>query len=143
MAGFVVSPFRPSSTTNRASSPDATIPRRRLSYQTLCPYRSSSRRWFATATSLEARLERAHLRDPAGVPLLAVEAGGEERLRDLERERLAHDARAEREDVHGVVLDALVSGVVVVAQAGQDARDLVRGRRGADAAPADDDRPLG
>src|SRR5512133_2041432 len=143
MAGLGVSPFRPSSTTNRASSPDAMIPRRRLSYQMLCPYRSSSRSRFATVAPLEARLERADLRDAPRVPLLAVEAGGQERLRELERERLADDARAEREDVHRVVLDALVRGVVVVADAGEDARDLVRRGRHADAAAADEDRPLG
>src|SRR5512138_3539624 len=105
MAGFVVSPPSPSSTTKRASSPDAMIPRRRLSYQMLCPYRSSSRSRFATVgPPLEARLERAHLRDAARVTLLAVEAGREERLGDLERERVADHASAEREDVHRVVL---------------------------------------
>src|SRR5574342_114236 len=47
MAGLVVSPVRPSSAMYRASSPEARMPRRRLSYQTLWPYRASSRSGFA------------------------------------------------------------------------------------------------
>src|SRR6266542_2940898 len=100
---------------NRASSPDAIRPRRRLSYQTLCSYLPSSRSGFATCPSSgEARLERANLGEPPRVPLLAVEARGEECVGDLQGERLADDACPEREDVHGVVLDALVRRVVVV-----------------------------
>src|SRR6266542_3320456 len=104
MAGFVVSPLSPSCSTKRASSPDAMRLRRRPSYQTLCPYRSSSRSGFATCPSSgEARLERANLGEPPRVPLLAVEARGEECVGDLQGERLADDACPEREDVHGVV----------------------------------------
>src|SRR6266568_4773443 len=128
MAGLVVSPLSPSSTMKRASSPDAMRPRLRLSYQMLCPYRSSSRSGFAMRRPpIEARLERAYLRDAARVPFLAVEARRQERIGDLQRERVPHDPRTEREDVHRVVLDALVRGVMVVAQPGEDAGDLVGG----------------
>src|SRR6266536_5577095 len=128
----------------RASSPDPMSPRLRLSYQMLCPYRSSSRSGFATRhPPIEARLERAYLRDAPRVPLLAVEPRRQERIGDLERERFPHDPRTEREDVHRVVLDALVRGVMVVAQPGENAGDLVGGGRHADAAPADEDRALG
>ncbi len=58
-------------------------------------------------------------------------------------ERLAHDARPEREHVHRVVLAALVRGVVVVAEPRPDARDLVGGGGDAHPAAADDDAALG
>src|SRR5512133_1873770 len=103
MAGLVVSPLSPSSTMKRASFPYVMSPRPRLSYQMDCPYRSSSRSGLATSPPpIEVRLERADLRDAPRVPLLAVEPRREEDVGELERQRLADDARAEREHVHRV-----------------------------------------
>src|SRR6266540_722416 len=127
----------------RASAPDATRPRAKPSYQTLCPTASSSRSGFATCPPAGgARLERADLREATRVPLLAVEPSGEERLRELQREGLGDDERPEREHVHVVVLDPLVRRVVVVADARADAGDLVRGDRARHAHPGDEGAPL-
>ena len=70
------------------------------------------------------------------------EARAEECGDELLGERRAHDARAEAENVHRIVLDALVGGERVVAERGTNAVELVRRHRGADAAPADQHRAL-
>ena len=61
----------------------------------------------------------------------------------LEGEGGADDARAEDEDVHVVVFDALVGGVSVMAHAGADAGNFVGGDADADAGAADEDAALG
>ena len=70
---------------------------------------------------------------------LAAEGRREEGERDLERGLRADDAGAEGQDVHVVVLDALVRRVRVVADGGADAADLVGRDAGADARAADQD----
>jgi len=77
------------------------------------------------------------------VPLLACEPGVEEGAHEFGREFRTDDARAEREHVHVVVLDALVRGIGVVAHARADAAHLVRGHARADAAPAQQHTALG
>ena len=61
----------------------------------------------------------------------------------LERRLGPDDPGAERQDVHVVVLDALVGRVGVVADGGADAADLVRRDARADAGAADEDAALG
>ena len=73
----------------------------------------------------------------------AAERGGQEREGAFERRLRSDDPRAEREDVHVVVLDALVGGVRVVAHGGTDAGQLVRRDRGPDARPTDEDAAIG
>jgi hypothetical protein len=58
------------------------------------------------------------------------------------REIFADDTRTNAEEVHVVVLDALVGGVCVVTEAGADTGKLVGGDDGADAAAADKDAAL-
>src|SRR3972149_1764935 len=84
-----------------------------------------------------------HLVQAAAQALLPLEAGGQDRLHQLHRNRVADDARAQAEHVHIVVLHALARGVRVVAEGGANAAHLVRGAARADAAAADDDAPLG
>src|SRR3990172_5096303 len=84
-----------------------------------------------------------HLVQAAAQTLLPLEAGAQERLHQLHRQRAADDARAQAEHVHIVVLHALARGVRVVAEGGADAAHLVRGDAGADAAAADDNATLG
>src|SRR5580700_1448319 len=56
---------------------------------------------------------------------------------------LADDARTHHQDIHVVVLDALMSRVVIVAHAGADAGHFVGGNANADAAAADEDAAFG
>ena len=53
-------------------------------------------------------LECVHLRKSTEVPFLSRETGGEKCLYELASQRRTYDARAENEDVHIVVFDALV-----------------------------------
>ena len=73
------------------------------------------------------------LLQPPHVALGTVEACAEERLDEVARDARADDFGAEAEDVHVVVLDALVRGVDVVADRGPDPRLLAGGDRRADA----------
>lgn len=50
--------------------------------------------------------------------------------------RLSNDARSETEDVHVVILDALMRGKMIVTDRSASARNLVRRDAGADAAAA-------
>ena len=83
------------------------------------------------------RLDREDLVEPAAVAGLAAEPCAEERQRALERRLDPDDPRAEGQDVHVVVLDALVGRVGVVADRRAHAADLVRGDARADAGAAD------
>ena len=67
------------------------------------------------------------------------EVGGEEGVGDVVGGFDADDASSEDEDVHFVVLDALMSRVMVVAHAGADAGNLVGGNADADTRTADED----
>ena len=69
----------------------------------------------------------------------AGERGTQEGDRAFERRLGADDACPESEDVHVVVLDALVGRVGVVANGGADAPNLVGCHGGSDARPADED----
>ena len=75
--------------------------------------------------------------------LFSVERGGEERAHEVLGEARPDHLGAEAEDVHVVVLDALVRGVDVMADGCPDAGDLARGDRSADAGAADEDAALG
>src|SRR3972149_5397851 len=97
---------------------------------------------MAAGPSLAAlALHLRHLVQAAAQTLLPLEAGGQDRLPQPHRQRVADAARAQAEHVHIVVLHALARGVRVVAEGGADAAHLVRGDAGADAAAADDDAP--
>ena len=87
--------------------------------------------------------ERGHLGEAAQVPGLAAERGVQKGVHQFARQFAADDATAEHEHVHVVVLDPLVRGIGVVAQAGADSGDAVGRHRGADAAAAQDDPAIG
>src|SRR6266566_5164959 len=112
MVGFEVIPTTASSSIIFASFPLSIICRERKSIQTLWP---SSDSWCRR--DLAIALLPFHLFDlfkPAHVALPAVEAGPEERARELGGQLGPHHLRAKAEHVHVVVLDALVRGVGVV-----------------------------
>ena len=88
-------------------------------------------------------LERRDLRQPPQVAVLAREPGVQKRFHELARQLVADDPAAEHEHVHVVVLDALVGGVAVVAQARANPGDTVGRHRGPDAAAAQDDPAIG
>src|SRR4051812_24548953 len=93
----------------------------------------------ARAGSHRRSLDRLDLVEPPNVPRLAAERRAEEGACALDRRLYPHHARTEREDVHVVVLDALVRGIGVVADRRPDARHLAGRDRRADAGAADED----
>src|SRR5690348_8364547 len=134
MVGFDVTPTTQSSDISEASWPLWSISRESESIHTLTP---ASLSCFSLESAIGHPFELGHLGEPVGVPSPAHEAGTEEGAHELAAELGADDLGAETEDVHVVVLDALVRGVGVVADRGTDPGDL-RGRdRGADARAAD------
>ena len=96
----------------------------------------------AIASSGGVRLDRQDLVEPSPVARLAAEGRPEERHRALERGLGPDHPGAERQDVHVVVLDALVRRIRVVADGRPDAAHLVGGHRRADARAADEDPAL-
>jgi hypothetical protein len=88
-------------------------------------------------------LDLADLVQPAPIALAAVERRREERAGELGGELVPHDLGAEAEDVHVVVLDALVRRVDVVADARADPVELARRDRCPHARAADEDAALG
>src|SRR6476659_5267228 len=101
-----------------------------------CRSNITSRRPLDTARSrgmglLSQGLDLGH---PPLVAWLVGESGLQEVPHQLPRQLEADDPRSEGEDVHVVVLDALMGRIAVVTQAGADAGQLVRGDRGADPA---------
>src|SRR3954468_55748 len=87
-------------------------------------------------------LQFSDLFQPTHVAFPAVELCTQERADELAGQLRADHLRADAEDVHVVVLDALVRRVRVVADGGPDARELAGGDRGADAGAADEDPAL-
>src|SRR5436190_24089805 len=77
------------------------------------------------------------------ITLAAVESCPDECAHELGCEARSHDLGAEAEDVHVVVLDALVRRVGVVADRGADAGDLAGRDRGADPRAAAEHAALG
>ena len=77
------------------------------------------------------------------MPFLAAEASPKEGEGALEGELRADDPASQDEDVQVVVLDPLAGRVGVVADGGSDPAHLARRHGRPDAAPADEDRPLG
>jgi len=75
--------------------------------------------------------------------LLGAEAGGEEGPQHLLSQLEPDDLGAQAEQVNVVVLDALVGGVVVVAEGSADAGDLVAGNAGPYPGAAHQHPPLG
>src|SRR5829696_6242194 len=107
--------------------------------------RAAQSTWHAALSTQHSVsfLDLPHLRQPPPVSLLAAEGGADEGARQLLGQLGPHDAAAEHEDVHVVVLHALVRRVAVVAEPRAHAGDLVGGDRSADAAAADEDPALG
>src|SRR5262245_31174011 len=159
MAGFDVTPPRPSSSTRRLSSPPAIRLRRMKSSQTDWPYCLRAATGFATAVESEgdwlmailrlrrrlavALLERGDLGEAPHVPLLGRVARADEGPHEIAGQRRPHDPPAQHEDVHVVVFHTLVSRVRIVADRRADAGKLVGGDACADAAPADQQAALG
>lgn len=82
--------------------------------------------------------EAGHAGELPQVARLARETGVQERVHHVAGEVAADHPAAEHEQVHVVVLHALVRGVGVVAEAGPDAGDAVGRHRGPDTAAEDD-----
>src|ERR671918_653261 len=78
------------------------------------------------------------LLQPLTVPVSAVELRAQEGPHELAGQLRADHLGSEAENVHVVVLDALVRRVRVVADRGTDPSKLVRGHGGADAGAADE-----
>jgi hypothetical protein len=83
-----------------------------------------------------------YLAEPPLIAFLRDKTRSNERIHQLQRQFITHDARAEAENVHVVVLHSLAGGVGVVTDAGANSADLVRRDRRADAAAADKDSAL-
>src|SRR2546428_733782 len=160
MAGFEVTPPRASSPTRRFSSPPAMRLRRMKSSHTDWPYWRREATGLATAAGRKdgllmtpsprnddgrlavAALQGDDLGEAPRVALLARVAGGHEGPHQLVGEGGAHDASAQDEHVHVVVLDPLVGRVGVVADGGPHAGQLVGGDRRPHPAAADEDAAL-
>src|SRR3954451_12118465 len=87
-----------------------------------------------------------HLLDllkPADVALASVEPRRDERAHELGRELRADHFRAEAQNIHVVVLYALVRRIDVVTDGSPDSGDFRRCDRSADARPAYEHGPLG
>src|SRR5262249_35897559 len=159
IAGFDVTPPRPSSSTRRLSSPPAIRLRRMKSSHTDWPYCLRAATGLATAAVSEgdwlmailrsrrrlavALLERGDLGEAPPVPLPGGVARPEEGAHEIAGQSRPHDPPAEHEDVHVVVFHTLVRRVRIVADRRADAGKLVGGDACADAAPADEDAALG
>jgi hypothetical protein len=87
--------------------------------------------------------QRGHLGEAAPMSRLTAEASVQECLNQLAGEFDTDDTTAEHQHVHVVVLNALMRRIGVVAQAGADPGNPVRGHRCANAAPAEQDAALG
>ena len=72
------------------------------------------------------------------MPLRIGESRAEKCGNELLRQRWSHDTGAKAENVHRIVLDALMGRESVVAERGANAIELVGRHRGADAAAADE-----
>jgi len=87
-----------------------------------------------------ASFDRENLVEAAGEAfLIGLKLGGHKSAGQLERQFGADDACAENQDVHIVVLDTLVGGISVVANAGANAGNFVGGDADSDAGAADED----
>src|SRR3954471_17653270 len=106
IVGFDVTPETASSSIIRASSPVWMRSRESVSNHTACPrFASSCNRESATTHHPFQLRDLDKARD---VALAAVEGRIEKRRHELPRQRRADDLGAEAENVHVVVLDALV-----------------------------------
>ncbi len=88
------------------------------------------------------RLHREHLVEPPAWRGSPLNVRAQERDRAFVRRLRTDDPCAEGQDVHVVVLDALVGGIRVVADRGADAAHLVGGHGRADARAADEDAAI-
>src|SRR5438132_2053 len=140
MVGFVVTPTTASSLISRLSSPLSSIVRESESIQTDWPRLLSLCRFDSAIAHLP--FHRFNFFQSLYITIAAVESCREERAHKLDRETRADHFGAEAEDVHVVVLDALVRGIDVVADRSADATHLRGGNRSADAGAADEDAPL-
>src|SRR5918996_395171 len=105
MVGFEVTPTTASSRIIRSSSPRRSMSRDRKSIQTLCPWAESVCRRDSV---MSCSFHLFDLLQPPYVTLSSVESCPQEDEHELARELGADDLRAEAEDVHVVVLDALL-----------------------------------
>src|ERR1035438_9111714 len=87
-------------------------------------------------------LDSLHFVQPAHVALFAAERGLQKSFRGILRKHLADDAGAEHQNVHVVVFDALMRGVVVVAKPCADAFELIGRDRNSDPAAANENTPF-
>src|SRR5215207_5684457 len=79
---------------------------------------------------------------PSTVPVAPIELRPEEDTDQVCGERRAHNLGAEAEDVHVVVLDALMCRIDVVADCGANSVELVRRDGGSDAGSTDEHASL-
>src|SRR5712691_9942297 len=86
--------------------------------------------------------QRLDLAEPPLVALLMGEAGSQKGPHQLPCQLYADHPGPENQNVHGIVLDALMGRVGVVAKAGADTGQLVGRHGGSYSAPADQHAPL-
>src|SRR2546423_5980997 len=141
MVGFEVTPTTASSLIIRASFPVSSMSRETKSLQTLWPNADSLCK-FELGTG-HRPFHVFDLLESFHVPIATVEVCPEEGGDQVLGERRPHDLGAEAEDVHVVVLDALVGGVDVVADGGADPRQLAGCDRSAHTRSADQHATLG
>src|SRR2546423_4746451 len=135
MVGFEVTPTTASSLIIRASFPVSSMSRETKSLQTLWPSADSLCR-FESGTG-HRPFHVFDLLESFHITVATVEVRPEERGDQVFGERRPHDLGAEAEDVHVVVLDALMGGVDVVASGGADPGELAGRDRSAHTPSAD------
>src|SRR2546423_9833233 len=141
MVGFEVTPTTASSLIIRASFPVSSMSRETKSLQTLWPSADSLCR-FESGTG-HRPFHVFDLLESLQVTIATVEMWPEEGGDQIFGKRRPHDLGAEAEDVHVVVLDALMGRVDVVANGGADPGELAGGDRGAHTRSADEHTTLG
>src|SRR5664279_1332569 len=141
MVGFVVTPTTASSFMSFFSEPDSSMCRDSESIQTDWPFALSACRFDLAMCHLS--FHRSHFFQPSYVALAAVELRSEKRAHELDRETRPDHLGAEAENVHVVVLEALMRGIRVVADRGPDTGDVAGGDRRADTGATDENAALG
>src|SRR3989442_544439 len=141
IVGLDVTPTTASSLIIFASLPLCSICLERKSIQTLWP--SADSLCKLDSGTGHRPFNVFYLLESFHITLATIEACPEKRGHQVPREGRPDDLGAEAEDVHVVVLNALVSRVDVVADRGANAPQLGGGDRGAHTGAADEDPTLG
>src|SRR5262245_49387959 len=91
---------------------------------------------------LFSRFQRSHLAQSAQMARGLAELGGQERLHQIPGHFGPYRTSAHAEDIHVIILDALLGGEMIVDETGANAFHLVGAYRRANAAAADRDAAI-